>query len=144
MCQEADTCRSPVGQTGGMADDGMTSDPDDLAKAVQKIVGAPGRARREGVDYQALLVALIDEFLAGTLTFDDLETQFSDCFIEELHEDDISSESFEFFARVHEKLSWTGPVLDKESRSHGWMYPAEFSRWLSAQRAAFDPGRARA
>jgi hypothetical protein len=126
-----------------MADDGMTSDADDLAQALQKIVGAPARGlRREGVDYQAALLALIDEFLAGALTFDDLETQFSDCFIEELHEDDISAESFDFFSRVHEKLSWTGPVVDKKDRSYGWIDPAEFSRWLSSERAAFEPGGA--
>ena len=96
------------------------------------------------MDYQAALLALIDEFLAGTLTFDDLETQFSDRFIDELHDDDISAESFEFFSRVQEKLSWTGPVIDKKERSYGWIDPAEFSRWLRSERAAFDPGGAQA
>ena len=120
----------------------MASRPDRLAQALQKMVGGPGPGlRREGVDYQAALLALIDEFLAGTLTFNDLETQFSDCFIDEMHDDDISAESFEFFSRVHEKLSWT-PVVDKKDRSYGWIDLAEFSRWLSSERAAFDHGGA--
>lgn len=94
------------------------------------------------MDYQAALLALIDEFLAGTLTFDDLERRFTDYFIDEMRDDDISAGCFDFFSRVHEKLSWTGPDVDEASRGYGWIDPTEFSQWLSSQRAAFDPSGA--
>ena len=123
-----------------MTDDGVTSGADCPAQVLQKIAGAPARdLRRKGVDYQAALLALIDEFLAGKLTFDDLERRFTGYFIDEMHDDDISAESLDFFSRVHEKLSWTGPDVDKESRGYGWIDPAEFSQWLGSQRAAFYP-----
>jgi hypothetical protein len=115
---------------------------DDHGRHLEKILGDPSveRPSTKDVDYEAVLLKLIDDFLTHTLTFDEFETQFSDCYMDEMPDDALSAEPYEFFSRVHEKFSWTGPDLDAESRRFGWIDQLEFPGWLSAERAAYGVG----
>lgn len=124
-----------------MADDGLTSGAGDHTPALRKIIGAPARSvGRDGVDFQTVLSGFIDDLLADALAFEDFERRFSDCFIDELRDEDIDVERLDYFSRIHEKLSWTGRDVDEESRRHGWIDIPEFSQWLRSQRAALGGG----
>jgi hypothetical protein len=120
----------------------QTPGTDDRGHALRKILGSPSAQlpSRKDVDYEAVLLKMIDDFLAHALTFDEFETQFSDCYIDEMPDDALSAEPFDFFSRVHEKFSWTGSDLDDESRRFGWIDQLEFPDWLSSQRAAYGVG----
>jgi hypothetical protein len=109
---------------------------------LRKMLGSPSvqRPSRTDVDYEAVLLKMIDDFLAHALTFDEFEAQFSDCYLDEMPDDALPAEPIAFFSRVHEKFSWTGPDLDDESRLFGWIDQLEFPDWLSSQRAAYRVG----
>jgi hypothetical protein len=115
---------------------------DDRGHALEKILGYPSVQLpfAKDVDYEVVLLKMIDDFLAHAMTFDEFETQFSACYIDEMPDDALSAEPYDFFSRVHEKFSWTGPDLDDESRSFGWIDRLEFPDWLSSQRAAYGVG----
>jgi len=77
------------------------------------------------------LDALMDQFLYAQMPFADFQQAYSDLFTEERACDDLSDEEIEHYGAVHEKAEWTSPALDDESRSYGWIDPAEFRWWLT-------------
>jgi hypothetical protein len=110
------------------------------AELLRKLLGDPmdKPALAMGVDYAALLLGMIDDFLAGTLSFEDFERRYSDCYIDELPEDGLSDEEHDFFGGIHEKFSWTDPDPGEEDRRYGWIIRAEFVEWLRGQRATHN------
>ena len=114
----------------------------DRGRGLEEVLGHPSvqLPSTKDVDYEAVLLKMIDSFLAHTMTFDEFETKFSACWLDEMPDDALSEEPYDFFSRVHEKFSWTGPDLDDESRSFGWIDQLEFPDWLRSQRAAYGVG----
>lgn len=118
-------------------------DVNDEAHLLQKLLGHPKDKAGAAMDvnYEALFLGVIDDFLAGKLSFDEFETRYSDCYIEEMPENGLSDEGHDFFGGIHEKFSWTGPDPAEEDRRYGWISREEFVEWLRGQRATYgsDP-----
>ena len=87
-------------------------------------------------DYRSRLAGLIDDFLHDRLTFADFQKRYSDCFIEEMPGDALSSSELEAFGTVHEKAETTALTPSKEDRKYGWLDPAQFRDWLREHRAS--------
>jgi hypothetical protein len=81
-------------------------------------------------DTLATLDALIDGYLAGTTSFETLESQFSPCYLF-LPEDAFSDVETEvWYGVVHERIEWTTAEPSPEQKSFGWMSVGEFRAWL--------------
>ncbi len=76
------------------------------------------------------LTMLIDEFLAGRIAFDAFAARYSDQFIDEMPENALDDDELEWFGAVHEKIEWTSPAPDPESRRYGWVDIPQFRQWL--------------
>lgn len=92
-------------------------------------------------DHEAVLLQMLDDFLAGALSFEKLGPRFGDYFIDRLPDDALPNEVYEFFCDVHEQLClWTAREPTPEDRHHGWIDVEEFTNWLAAKLESF-PGQ---
>jgi hypothetical protein len=79
---------------------------------------------------------LIDGYLAGSIPFQTLESQFSPAylFMPEEAFPDVHAEVW--YGVVHERIEWTRPDATAEERARGWMSIDDFRAWLETTRAS--------
>jgi hypothetical protein len=73
---------------------------------------------------------LIDAYLGGSASFDAFAAEYGVCYID-LPDDafpDVDAEVW--YGVLHERIEWTAPDPDPESRAYGWISADEFRQWL--------------
>ena len=89
--------------------------------------------------HERILASLVEDALAGRLTFIEFARRYGDYFVDVLPEDELSDDDYAFFSQVHEKLDWTSDNVDDESRRYGWVTAGEFLDWLRAAWRSVPP-----
>lgn len=87
---------------------------------------------RQRIDHGQVpaLDRLIDAYLGGTASFDAFAAEYGVCYID-LPDDafpDVDTEVW--YGVLHERIEWTAPDPDPESRVYGWISADEFRQWL--------------
>jgi hypothetical protein len=90
----------------------------------------------EPVDHESRLLNMVDSFLAGATSWADHERIFYSSYMD-LPEDALSEEAHDWFGEVCERIDFTGPDPDAESRRYGWIDPDEYRVWLRTKRAEY-------
>ena len=90
------------------------------------------------VDHHAALFGKIERVLAGAITVAAFEAEFYWFYFEQVPEDALSASDRDFIESVCEKLDFSAPDPDAESRRHGYVSHAEFLAWLRARYAAHE------
>jgi hypothetical protein len=79
---------------------------------------------------------LIDDYLAGSISFQTLESQFSPCYLFMPEDAFPDVETEVWYGVVHERIEWTRAEPTAEEKAFGWMSIDEFRAWLETTRAA--------
>jgi hypothetical protein len=88
--------------------------------------------------YEVRLLRMVDSFLAGETSWRDHERTFYS-YYQDAPSGALSDAAHDFFGTVCEKIDFTGPDPDAESRRFGWIDPDEYRAWLKVQRAGYRP-----
>jgi hypothetical protein len=73
---------------------------------------------------------LIDGYLAGSITFETLESQFSPAYLFMPEEAFPDVETEVWYGVIHERLEWTRAEPSAEEKAFGWTSIHEFRAWL--------------
>jgi len=79
---------------------------------------------------------LIDGFLAGSIPFGTLESQFSPAYLFMPDDSFPDVETEVWYGVVHERIEWTRAEPTAEEKAFGWMSIDEFRAWLETTRAS--------
>jgi hypothetical protein len=75
---------------------------------------------------------LIDGYLAGSIPFQTLESQFSPCYLFMPEEAFPDVETEVWYGVVHERIEWTRAEPSAEEKAFGWTSIDEFRAWLQS------------
>lgn len=75
---------------------------------------------------------LIDGYLAGSITFETLESQFAPCYLFMPEEGFPDVETEVWYGVVHERIEWTRAEPSTEEKAFGWTSIDEFRAWLES------------
>jgi hypothetical protein len=80
-------------------------------------------------DYKKILDEKIHGFLFGGVSFKTFEKNYYDFYVEDVPEDGLTDNEFEFYGEIQEKIDWVDedPGLD---RQYGYITPNEYKVWL--------------
>ncbi|HEX6372718.1 MAG TPA: hypothetical protein VF006_27605 [Longimicrobium sp.] len=73
---------------------------------------------------------LIDGFLAGSITFQTLESRFAPCYLFMPEEAFADVETEVWYGVIHERIEWTSAAPSPEERAFGWISIDDFRAWL--------------
>jgi hypothetical protein len=108
--------------------DGKLS-PEEMQSALSRCkltVSAP-----EAFPIRDALIALVDNFLRGGLSFDDFDVAYGQAFHGDLPSWGLSWEEVEPLAEIDDRLQWTTKNSPTdEDRAHGFLSREQFCDWL--------------
>lgn len=79
---------------------------------------------------------LIDGYLAGSIPFQTLESQFSPAYLFMPDDAFPDVETEVWYGVIHERIEWTSAAPTEEEKAFGWMSVDEFRAWLETTRAS--------
>ncbi|WP_420127336.1 hypothetical protein [Longimicrobium sp.] len=87
---------------------------------------------------------LIDGFLAGSIPFATLESQFAPAYLFMPEDAFPDVETEVWYGVIHERIEWTSSAPSDEERAFGWTSIDEFRAWLQStvQTRRPHPGQA--
>ncbi|HEU4881754.1 MAG TPA: hypothetical protein VFT45_05900 [Longimicrobium sp.] len=87
-------------------------------------------------DSLVTLDRLIDDYLAGSISFQTLESQFSPAYLFMPEDAFPDVETEVWYGVVHERIEWTRAEPTAEEKAFGWMSIDDFRAWLETTRAS--------
>jgi hypothetical protein len=81
-------------------------------------------------DQKRRLIECLREFVDGKLNLPELYQRFYYPFVDDLNDDCLAEEDWEFLGSIHEKMDVVAPDPDQSSRNDGWISVEEFRAWV--------------
>ena len=95
------------------------------------------------MDYRAELLAMIERLVGGAWDVPVFERAYYTLYVDRVPWAALTPREHDFFGEVQERLDWTDPAPDAESRAYGWEdhaeYRARVARLLGEFRAGARP-----
>src|SRR5688500_12090234 len=91
-------------------------------------------------DHRKRLDEMIERYLANECGFTALQREYTACYIDDVAEEEFTSDEIEYEGEIHEKAEWTGPAPDTYERSVAWLDVGGFRQWLG-QHVRTQPDR---
>jgi hypothetical protein len=86
--------------------------------------------------HKARLDALVNEYLAERVSFDEFSRTYSEYYIEEVPPDGLSEDEAEWYCAIHEEAEWTAPAPPPQDQRDGYIFIDQFYGWLQRHVAA--------
>ncbi len=82
--------------------------------------------------YSKVLHDMITHLIEGNWSVEEFRDKYYGYYLEEVPESALTDAEVGLFGAIQEKLDWTDPSPDKESRKYGWMDNREFVKWVES------------